>query len=205
MMAAMLEQRIQQQFFDSADLKYRSAEALASAVAAAASAVIGCLTAGGKVLSAAPGASASLAQQAAVYLVGGFERERPPLAAWALGADAAVQGALASRAARGAWPDVLATQVHALGNPGDVLLAFAAAGEDEALSSVVQAAHEKEMTVVAFTARHGGVLAGQLSETDVLLAVPHESAARVREMHLLLLHGLCDAIDTQLLGETDNP
>lgn len=201
----MLEQRIQQQFFDSADLKYRAAEALASAVAAASSALIGCLTAGGKVLAAAPGASAALAQQAAIYLVSGFERERPPLAAWALGADAGVQGALASRASTLSWPAVLALQVHALGNPGDVLLAFAGPGEDEAMKAVVQAAHEKEMTVVAFTARHGGALGEQLSETDVLLAVPHESAPRVREMHLLLLHGLCDAIDTQLLGETDTP
>ena len=198
----MLEQRIQQQFFDSADLKYRAAEALSAAVASAAGAVTGCLTSAGKVLCAGLGPSAMLAEQSARYLVGGYERPRPPLAALALGMDAGLQGTLAARSGQA---PALATQVQALGSPGDVLMVFAGTDEDEGMRAVVAAAHEKEMTVIAFTSRHGGALAAQLSETDVLLAVPHESAARVREIHLLLLHCLCDTVDAQLLGETDPP
>jgi D-sedoheptulose 7-phosphate isomerase len=68
----------------------------------------------------------------------------------------------------------------------------------------VQAAHAKDMTVVALTGRDAGGLAAQLGETDVHIAVPHERAARVFEVHALVLHCLCDAVDLQLLGEQDS-
>ncbi len=84
---SMLEQRIQQQFFDSADLKYQSAEALTRPIADAVNAVVGCITAGGKVLACGNGGSASDAQHFAAEFVGRFERERPGLAAIALTTD----------------------------------------------------------------------------------------------------------------------
>jgi D-sedoheptulose 7-phosphate isomerase len=59
------------------------------------------------------------------------------------------------------------------------------------------------MTVLALTGRGGGALAATLLETDVLIAVPHERAARVLETQLLVLHCLCDAVDLQLMGEQD--
>jgi D-sedoheptulose 7-phosphate isomerase len=71
-MPPMLEQRIQQQFFESADLKYQSADLLARPIAEAAQAVVGCLTAGGKVLSCGNGGSAGNAQHVASLLVGRF-------------------------------------------------------------------------------------------------------------------------------------
>ena len=80
----MLEQRIQQQFFESADLKYAAAEILAKPIADAVNAVVGCITAGGKVLACGNGGSASDAQHFAAEFVGRFERERPGLAAIAL-------------------------------------------------------------------------------------------------------------------------
>ena len=78
---SMLEQRIQQQFFDSADLKYRTAEPLARPIADAAGALLGAITSGGKVMVAGCGGSAVLAQHVAALFVGRFERERPPLPA----------------------------------------------------------------------------------------------------------------------------
>ena len=77
----MLEQRIQQQFFDSADLKYAAAEVLSKPIADAVSALVGCITSGGKVLTCGNGGSASDAQHFAAEFVGRFERERPGLAA----------------------------------------------------------------------------------------------------------------------------
>ena len=192
----MLDQRIQQHFIDSADLHYQVAEALAKPVDAAVQAVLACVTGGGKVLTAGMGASSAQAQYLALLLVGGFERERPGLAALALAAD----GLMAS-----AWPDgqALARQVRALGHTGDVLVLFSANGEEDALVGAVQAAHEREMSVVALTGQNGGALSRQLRETDVLVSVPHERVARIREVQHLVLHCLCDAIDTQLLGEQE--
>ena len=198
---SMLEQRIQQQFFESADLQVQVAEALSRPIAEAAQTVLGCLTAGGKLLLCGSGASAAMAQHVAALLVGRFERTRPGLAAIAIGADASVLAALAER---GVPQQMLATQVQALGAPGDVLLVLTANGEPATLLAATQAAQARDMAVVAFTGREAPQLARMLGETDVHVAVPHARAARVQEVHLLALHCLCDAVDLQLMGEQDN-
>lgn len=197
---SMLEQRIQQQFFESADLKYQSAEVLGRPIENAVTALVGGLTAGGRVLVAGLGASASLAQLVVTELVGGFERERPGLAALAIAADGA---ALAALPAVGGYDKVLARQVETLGQPGDLLLLIDSDGNHPALLAAASAAQGKDMTVIALTGRTGGALRDVLSETDVLVAVPHDRRVRVLETHLLVLHCLCDAIDLQLLGEQD--
>ena len=184
----MLEQRIQQQFFDAADLKYRSADSLARPVAEASQAIVGVLTAGGKLLVCGLGPAAPLASLFAARLMGRFERDRPGLAVIALCADAAV----------------LARQVSTLGSPGDLLLLLAIDGEQQdAASAAVEAAHAKDMAVIALMGAGAGALHASLGETDAAIAVPHERGARVLEMQLLILHCLCDAIDLQLLGEQD--
>jgi D-sedoheptulose 7-phosphate isomerase len=197
----MLEQRIQQQFFESADLKYQAAEALTRPIADAAQAVIGCITGGGKLLLAGVGAGAADAQHVAAQFVGRFERERPGLAAIALSADGAVLTAVAEE---GDGMQIFAKQVRTFGLPGDVLLVLAAQGGTPALLAAVDAAHEKDMTVIALTGNGGGVLGARLAETDVHICVPHERPVRIQEVHGLALHCLCDAVDLQLLGEQDN-
>ena len=199
----MLEQRIQQQFFESADLKYQSAELLSRPISDAAAAMVGALTAGGRVLAAGLGASASLAQLVVTELVGCLERERPGLAALALGIDGAALSGLAALPSAGGFDKVLARQVDTLGQPGDLLLLIDCEGKHPALLAAAAAAQAKDMTVIALTGRSGGELRTLLNETDVLLAVPHDRRVRVLEAHLLVLHCLCDAIDLQLLGEQD--
>jgi D-sedoheptulose 7-phosphate isomerase len=197
----MLEQRIQQQFFDSADLKYAAAEILSRPIADAVSAVVGCITAGGKILACGNGGSASDAQHFAAQFLGRFERERPGLAAIALTTDSAVLTAVGDDCDFSA---IFAKQVQALGAPGDVLLAITPTGNAANVLAAVDAAHAKEMTVVALTGQGGGKMNHQLSETDVHICVPHERTARVQEVHILALHCLCDAVDLQLLGEQEN-
>lgn len=195
----MLEQRIQQQFFESTDLLSQSAEALAKPIAAAAQTLLGCITAGGKLLLCGSGAAAVVAQHGAALLVGRFERERPGLAALAIGADAITTSLIDA----GETLQALAKQVHALGAPGDVLLVLTTVSATPALTAAIHAAHAKEMAVVALTGRDGGGWGTLLRETDVLISVPHERAARVHEAHVLVLHCLCDAVDFQLLGDQD--
>lgn len=196
----MLEQRIQRQFFDAVDLKYQSAEALAKPIAEASQAIVGALTAGGKLLVCGLGASAALASLCAAQLMGRFERERPGLAVLALGADAVVANQLALTDGATA---MLARQISTLGAPGDLLLLLDPVGDHEALLAAVQAAHANEMAVIALLGGSGGALRAALGETDAAITVPHDRSARVLEMHLLILHCLCDAIDLQLLGEQD--
>jgi D-sedoheptulose 7-phosphate isomerase len=182
----MLEQRIQQQFFDSADLQFRCAETLARPIADATAALQTAITGGGKVLACGSGPGVALAAHVARLLAGRFERERPPLAALALGAHAAH-----------AVQDVLA-----LGLPGDVLL-YIDDGEGHS-ARVISAAQGKDMTVVVLAGRGASAFGELLADTDVLVAVPHERAARVAEMQMLVLHCLCDALDFQLMGDQES-
>ena len=196
---SMLEQRIQQHFIDSADVKYQAAQALSDPINAAVQALLACVTNGSKVLACGSGLSSAQAQQFAMMCVAGFERERPELAAMALSADAGWAGTLGQSFEVGAF----ARQVRALGAAGDVLLVLCVNGDEPALLEAVLAAHERDMSVIALCARDSGAMGGVMRETDVQICVPHDRAARVREVHLLILHCLCDGVDTQLLGEQE--
>ena len=198
----MLEQRIQQQFFDSADLKYAAAEVLSRPIAEAVSALVGCITGGGKVLACGNGGSASDAQHFAAEFIGRFERERPGLAAIALTTDSSIITAIGNDYA---FEAIYSKQVQALGAPGDVLIAISTSGNSANVVAAVQAAHAKEMTIIALTGRSGGKIRELLLDTDVHICVPHERTARIQEVHILVLHCLCDAVDNQLLGEQETP
>ena len=197
----MLEQRIQQQFFDSADLKYAAAEVLSKPIADAVSALVGCITSGGKVLTCGNGGSASDAQHFAAEFVGRFERERPGLAAISLATDTSILTAIGNDYD---FASIFSKQVQAIGAPGDVLLAISTSGNSTNVVTAIEAAHAKEMTVIALTGHKGGRMRELMLETDVMVCVPHDRTARIQEVHLLVLHCLCDAVDLQLLGEQEN-
>jgi len=200
--AAMLEQRIQQHFIDSADLKYQAAPLLSKPIADAVQALLTCVTGGGKVLSCGNGGSAADAQHFSAEFVGRFERERPELAAIALTTDTSALTAIANDYG---FNHIFSRQVRALGQPGDVLLAISTSGNSANVLAAIEAAHGREMVVIGLSGRGGGKMVQALRDTDVHICVPHERTARVQEVHLLTLHCLCDAVDALLLGDQENP
>jgi len=183
----MLEQRIQQQFFESADLLYQVAENLSRPLATAAQMLVDGITGGGRVLCCGFGLSALDARYMAALLVGRFEQDRPGLAALSLDAEAA-----------------MARQVQAHGHPGDLLLLF----ESQRASAttwapVLEAAHAQDMSVIALSGSQDEELRPLLRDTDVHIRVPHSRQPRVAEAQRLLAHCLCDAVDLQLLGSSE--
>ena len=196
----MIEQRIEQHFIDSADLKYQAAQVLSKPISAAISAILASVTSGGKVLACGNGGGAASAQHFAAKFVVGYERERPELAAMALTTDASIVTAIANDYDFSA---IFAKQVRAFGSAGDVLLAISSSGNSANVLAAIDAAHERDMTVVALTGARGGQLAQQLRDTDVHLCVPHDLPARILEVHHLVLHCICDGVDAQLLGLPD--
>ena len=200
MIRVMLEQRIGQQFIDSADLKYQAAQQMSKPIAEAVRALMTCVTNGGKVLACGNGGSAADCQHFAAEFVGRFERERPELAAIALSTDSSILTAIANDYH---FDQIYAKQVRALGQPGDVLLAISTSGNSANVIAAIEAAHQREMTVVALTGKGGGRMGAMLRETDVHLCVPHDRTARIQEVHLLTIHCLCDGVDTLLLGSQE--
>lgn len=185
----MLDARLEQQFIDSADCKYQTAQALVPPLGAAVEAVMACLTAGGKVWCAGAGPTAALAAYVSHLLLAGFERERPGLASQTL------------HAGEGDSAASMLRRLQALANAEDVLLVISVAAAETTLTPVVEAAQDLGLTVVALVGGHGGELLDVLLDTDVVVSVEHARLARVLEMQHMALHALCDGLDAQLLGE----
>ena len=200
-MGPMMEQRIQQHFIDSADLKYQCAQVLSKPIAIAIQAILACVTSGGKVLACGNGGSAADAQHFSAEFVGRFERERPELGAIALTTDTSILTAIANDYD---FTSIFSRQVRALGQSGDVLLAITTSGNSANVLAAVEAAHQRDMVVVAMTGRGGGKMNQALRDTDVHICVPHDRTARVQEVHLLTIHCLCDGVDAQLMGDQEN-
>lgn len=74
-------------------------------------------------------------------------------------------------------------QIRALGQPGDVLLAISTSGNSANVVQAIQAAHDRDMTVVALTGRDGGNMASLLGQDDCEIRVPATSTARIQEVH----------------------
>ena len=189
--------RIGHHFSDSAHLKLQAQDILAEPIAYAAERVVQCMLADGKVLSCGNGGSAGDAQHFASEMLNRFEMERPGLAAMALSTDSSTITSIANDYS---FDLIFSKQIRALGQPQDLLLAISTSGNSRNVIEGIQAAHEREMSVIALTGKGGGQMADLLRPEDIHLCVPSESTARIQEVHLLIIHCLCDAIDCLLLG-----
>jgi len=194
-----LTARIIQHFQDSAQTKLDAVAALAGPIARAAELMAEALKADAKVMACGNGGSAADAQHFAAELLGRFERERGELAALALTTDTSAITAIANDYD---YNQVFAKQLRGLGRKGDVLLAISTSGNSANVVEAIAAAHERGIRVVALTGKDGGKIGAMLNTDDVNLCVPNSRTARIQEVHLLMLHCLCDGIDQLLFGET---
>ncbi|MGM0831624.1 phosphoheptose isomerase [Halomonas qinghailakensis] len=194
------QSRILDHFNASIDTKTYASEVLPPFIEVASQMMVQCLVNEGKVLACGNGGSAGDSQHFSSELLNRFERERPSLPALALTTDTST---LTSIANDYSYNEVFSKQIRALGQPGDVLLAISTSGNSANIVQAIQAAHDRDMTVVALTGRDGGNMASLLGQDDCEIRVPATSTARIQEVHLLVIHCLCDLIDEQLFGSTD--
>lgn len=192
-------QRIRSIFDESIAIKRQSLELLAPAISAGANRLLECLMANGKIMSCGNGGSAADAQHFSSEMLNRFERERPGLAAIALTTDAST---ITSVANDYQFADVFAKQIRALARPGDVVLAFTTSGGSANVVNAIDAAHEQDTTVILISGRDGGEAARGLRDDDLEIRVPAQSTARIQEVHLMIIHCLCDLVDEHLLGSS---
>ncbi len=191
-----MDDRVLAHFQESIAVKQAS-ESLAPQIEKAAQLMLQSLLNDGKVLSCGNGGSAADAQHFSGELLGRFERERPGLPAVALTTDSSTLTAIANDYQ---YEDIFAKQVRALGQSGDVLLAISTSGNSENVLRAVTTAHSRGLKVVALVGRDGGTIAQSLNSGDVELRVPADRTCRIQEVHLLIIHCLCDLIDVGILG-----
>ncbi len=189
--------RVIQHFHESIRAKQMAMDTLAPAIVTAGERMVACLGRDGKILTCGNGGSAADAQHFSSELLNRFEMERPGLPAVALTTDSST---LTSIANDYSYEDVFSKQVRALGQAGDVLLGISTSGQSPNVVAAIQAAHDRGMQVVAFTGKDGGSMAAMLDEDDVEIRVPANVTARIQEIHLLVIHCLCDQIDRSLFG-----
>lgn len=194
-----LQERIYQHFTDSIQTKHNALELLPEPIEAAAKLIVQSLLDNGKVLTCGNGGSAGDAQHFSSEMLNRYERERPSLPAIALSTDTSTITSIANDYS---YNEIFSKQIRALGQPGDILLAYSTSGNSGNVLEAIKAAHDREMSVIAVTGKDGGQLASQslLLETDIELRVPSDSTARIQEVHLVITHCLCDLIDYQLFG-----
>ena len=187
--------RVRNHFAESIATKQAAAEQLAERIVAAGRLISDALLNDGKILSCGNGGSAADSQHFSSELLNRFEMERPGLPAMALTTDSSTLTAIANDCA---FEKIFSKQVTALGNPMDCLLAISTSGNSPNVVAAIKAAHERDMTVVALTGRDGGTISQTLGTNDVEIRVPDERTARIQEVHLVVIHCLCDVIDQAL-------
>ena len=192
-----LADQIDQHFQDSIAVKQQSLEVLIEPIHRAGEAMVNSLLNNGKILSCGNGGSAGDAQHFSAELLNRFEKERPGLPAMALTTDSSTITAIANDYS---YEEIFSKQVSALGQAGDVLLAISTSGNSANVAAAMKAAQEREMLTVVLSGNDGGTMASLLAEQDIEIRVPSRRTARIQEVHLVVIHCLCDFIDTQLFG-----
>ena len=190
-----LQERVAAHFAESIHAKQEAEKVLVEPTAQAAELMLQCLMNDGKILACGNGGSAADAQHFAAEMTGRFEKERMELAAVALTTDTSALTAIGNDYG---FDHVFSKQVRALGRAGDVLVGISTSGNSANVIEAIKAAHERDMNVIAMTGRDGGKIAAILKDTDVLLNVPYPRTARIQENHILLIHAMCDCIDSVL-------
>src|SRR3990172_2125151 len=189
-----LEKRIKHNFSESIQVKQQAADTLAPVIVRAAERLIECFLNEHKVLSCGNGGSAGDAQLFSSEMLNRFERERPGFPAIALTTDTSTITSIANDYQ---FADIFAKQIRALGQSGDILIAISTSGNSMNIINAINAAHDRDMIIISLTGRDGGEAAHLLAERDIEIRVAAHSTARIQEVHILIIHCICDLIDYQ--------
>lgn len=196
----MSEDRVYKLFQQSIEAKMDTGEILLPDIVEAANMMVECLLDEGKILVCGNGPSSALGQVLTNSLINRFEIERPGLPCFTLGCDLTSVTSIANEKS---FNEVFAKEIKALATDKDLLILLSSSGNSSNLLQAIQAAHDKDMKIIALNGRDGGNISSLLDVDDKELRVPSNSRGRIHEVHLLIIFCLCDLIDQQLFGSFD--
>ncbi len=154
-----------------------------------------CLRTGGKLLTCGNGGSATDALHLSEELVGRYKHDRPALASICLCADVSALTCIGNDYG---YDAIFARQVQALGQPGDILLAFTTSGNSSNILQVFEAAKQQQVSTVLVSGKDGGAAAGTC---DFEIIVPSQSTARIQEVHTFILHQWLELVEATLFPD----
>ena len=195
-----IDHYIQRAFEASIETKRDSLAALKESIELASAMLNQALVGGHKIMACGNGGSASDAQHFSSELLNRYDRDRPGLPAIALTTDSAT---LTSIANDYDYRQIFSKQVTSLGQPGDVLLAISTSGQSPNIIDAIEAANDSDIQVIALTGKDGGGMARVINENSIEIRVPSNVTARIQEVHILVIHILCELLDLQLLGPAE--
>ena len=176
-------------------LAERAAESLAPNLTRAGELVADCLLRGRKVLACGNGGSAADAQHFVAELIGRMTTERRPLPAITLTTDPSVVTALGNDYG---FENVFARQVEGLGGPGDVLIAISTSGRSPNVLKAVEVARRSGLRTLALLGEHAHPI---LEHCDVRVHIPSTNTQRIQEIHMAVLHAICDYVEREIVEQ----
>ncbi len=192
-----IEDNVQQQFGLHIESMITAADTLTEVIAKASQRLVDSLLNDGKILVGGKGASCANALHFSNALLNRYDVERPSLPAIHLTGHI---GLAVGGAHDASYEQALSRQILALGQPEDILVLLTTDGHGSSLVHALDAAHERGVIVIALTGQDGGLLASHLNQNDIEIRVQQYHPARIREVHLFILHCFCQVIEYALFG-----
>jgi D-sedoheptulose 7-phosphate isomerase len=192
-----LQNRIINHFTNSIQTQQDTMNSLGELIEFASQRLVATLLNDKKIITCGNGRSAAIAQLLSSAMLNQYERDRPSLPAIALTTDTTTITAVANDYH---FDDIFAKQLRALGQSGDILVAYTDGNNSANIAKAIATAHDKDITVIALTGNNGGMIAPLLNEADIEIRIPSTTSAHIQEVHTLITHCLCDLIDHQLFG-----
>ena len=146
----------------------------------------------GKIVFFGNGGSAADAQHLATELAVRYIKNRPPIASVALSTDTSSLTAIGNDFG---FDDIFARQVDALVTDKDIVIGISTSGNSENIIRGLKKSKEKGAITAGFSGQNGGLMLGL---ADPLLNVPSQNTARIQEMHILIGHLFCGALEQEL-------
>ncbi|ERP94344.1 phosphoheptose isomerase [Marinobacter sp. ES-1] len=191
------EQKINQWFASHMEHTAQAASHAAPAIEQVADAFVNTLLQDGKIVACANGNANVVAQYFCTALLSRFDQERPALPAINLGADATTYSAICRD---NRFNDTFSRQVRAVGKPGDLLFVVVDDGHKANLIQAIQAAHDREMSVVVLSAREKSDISSLMHPEDHEIALNDLAPHEAMPLLLVIINALCDLIDHKLFG-----
>ena len=193
-----LKSRIINHFTNSIQIQQDTLSNLSELIDLASQRLVATLLNDKKIISCGNGRSSSAAQLLSSAMLNQYQRDRPSLPGFALTTDTTTITAIANDYH---FDDIFAKQLRALGQSGDILVAYTDGSNSANIAKAITTAHDKDIAVIALTGDKGGMIAPLLYGTDVEIRVPSSASVYIQEVHIMITHCFCDLIDHQLFGE----